>query len=76
MNKTQNLSSIQTRPVCWEIESAKASIKFLLSEIEAGKLTGIAHKAHESIAQQAVDRLEKALDILIFQAEMRENPLS
>lgn len=76
MNKTEKQSSIRTRPVCWEIESAKASIKFLLSEIEAGKLTGIAHKAHESIAKQALDRLEKALDILTFQADMDENPFS
>lgn len=76
MNKTEKQNSIQTRPILWEIESAKASIKFLLSEIEAGKLTGIAHKAHESIAQQAVDRLEKALDILTFQADMDKNPFT
>ena len=76
MNKTQKQISIQTLPIQSEIVSAKASLKFLLSEIEAGKLTGIAHKAHESIAQQAVDRLEKALDILTFQADMDKNPFT
>ena len=67
MNETQKQSSsIQTLPVRWEIDSAKASIKFLLSEIESGKLTGPAHKAHESIAKEALARLEKALDKLTW----------
>jgi len=62
MNKTQKQISIQTLPIQSEIVSAKASLKFLLSEIQAEKLTGIAHKAHESIAREALARLEKALE--------------
>ena len=64
-NKTERASTLlKTLPAQDQIVEARATLKFLLAEMESGKLTGLAGNAYKSIAEKAIAKLGNALSEL------------